>query len=81
MSKEKSPFEILFPFITVLNIGIGLSAINSLRSVNGNSWDTRNIFRDSRQLKIEQNYTTQNEGKITSKQFKELRDLEFSRHR
>jgi hypothetical protein len=78
MSKEKSPFEILFPYITILGIGLGIPAINALRSVKGDFFEMRNIFGDSRlpetiaePKKLESNSITP-----TIDQFRTLRDLE-----
>jgi hypothetical protein len=82
MSKENSPFKVSFPLITVVSIGLGTLAFNSLRSTTGNFFDTRGVFPDStsrNKLEQRQNPTNQNKGKITSKQFKQLRDLEMSR--
>jgi hypothetical protein len=78
MSKEKSPFQILFPYITILGIGVGIPAINSLRSVKGDFFEMRNLFGDSRlpenthePKKLESNNKT-----LTLDQFRTLRDLE-----
>jgi hypothetical protein len=82
MSKDKSPYEISFPFIAALSLSVGIPAFNSLISTTGDFFDTRNIFRDDRQPKSEQgqNPTTPKEEKITPKQFGDLLKIERSRH-
>jgi hypothetical protein len=77
MSKEKSPFQILFPFITITGLGVGIVALNSLRSVKGDFFEMRGFFRDSilPETNVEQKKSKSSGRNPTLEQFRNLSDL------
>jgi hypothetical protein len=77
MSKEISPLQILFPFISLLSLGSGITALNSLGSVTGEFLDPRNVFRDSRLPQETLEHSNSTNKTPTLEDFKELRRLEM----